>query len=149
MEGQICTIILGSGKRKGESCNRINCQYHGEKRFIEVITLVKNVYVRNVEGSSTDKKNWKKYWIKHTKDEYPETCRAKDCVKKATATGHMYLRDVDNEKINYLIPICSHHNSCKYNAECFLLKKMVKAVKIKSRSDLIKEPTQSTQSANL
>jgi hypothetical protein len=128
-----CQSILQSGPKKGEICGRTHCSYHGEvkdKRFVKVKLLEKAIYVRNVEGSSLDKKNWKKYWLKHTKEEeYPNTCRAKDCEKKAKATGHMYLRDKD-EKFNYLIPICSHHNSSKYNEEYFLLKKNVKVVKI-------------------
>lgn len=129
-----CQSIIKSGPKKGETCGRLHCSYHGkvkDVRFVKVKLLVKE-YVRNVEGSSLDKKNWKKYWIKHTKEEYPRTCRAKDCEKDAKATGHMYVRDKD-EKYNYLIPICSHHNSSKYNEEYFLLKKNVKAVKILER----------------
>lgn len=132
MEGEKCTKVLKTGKRKGEVCGRLHCQYHHSKRKGEVILLEKKIYVRNVEGSSIDKKNWKKFWEKHTGDEYPRTCRAKDCEKSAKATGHMFLRDQEDKKHNYLIPICSHHNSCKYNEEFFLLKKNVKAVKIDS-----------------
>jgi hypothetical protein len=124
-----CTKILKSGSRKGQECGRIKCQYHN-KRQVEVVILEKK-YARNVEGSSVDKKNWKKFWTKHTQDEYPRTCRAKDCERLAKATGHLFIRDMD-EKYNYLVPICSHHNSCKYNEDYFLLKKNVKAVKIES-----------------
>lgn len=127
-----CTKILKSGKRQGQECGRSNCQYHS-KRSVEVVLLEKKIYVCNVEGSSKDKKNWKKFWMKHTKEEeYPKTCRAKDCEKTANATGHMFLRDQQDKKHNYLIPICSHHNSSKYNEDYFLLKKNVKAVKIES-----------------
>ena len=69
-----CTKVLKTGKRKGEVCGRLHCQYHS-KRKGEVVLLEKKIYVRNVEGSSIDKKNWKKFWEKHTKDEYPKTCR--------------------------------------------------------------------------
>jgi len=100
-------------------------------RFVETVQLENAIYVCNVYGSSKDKGGWKEFYTKHAKVAFPNTCRAKDCEKKATATGHMYLRDDDNKKHNYLIPICAHHNSSRYDTTHFLLKKNVTAVKIR------------------
>ena len=105
-------------------------------RLIAVVNVDNTFYVCNVKGSSRDKGAWKKFWLKHTTATYPRTCRAKDCERDATATGHMYWRD-DPDKIghyNYLVPICSHHNSERYDSDkepirWFPLKKGV-AVKI-------------------
>jgi hypothetical protein len=105
-------------------------------RLIAVVEVDNTFYVCNVKGSSRDKGAWKKFWLKHTTATYPRTCRAKDCERDATATGHMYWRD-DPDQIghyNYLVPICSHHNSERYDSDkepirWFPLKKGV-AVKI-------------------
>lgn len=154
-----CSAILKTGDRKGNACGRSvsfrdgRCGLHtqekkkGEKvesgasdlRKLDVVECGA-VYVRNVHGSSKDKADWKDFWKRHTKQEFPRDCRAKDCQKRATCTGHMYLRDEeearrskDERKFNYLVPICSHHNSSKYDNEYFLLKKTTVAVKIYER----------------
>ena len=31
---EICQIIIKSGKRKGQSCDRINCKYHKNKKLV-------------------------------------------------------------------------------------------------------------------
>jgi len=91
-----------------------------------VIVFDNKTYMAGVAGSSKDTGNWKSFWEKHSGEgrEYPKTCRIKDCVKKATCTGHMYLRsewEAGDKKHNYLVPICSHHNSIKYDAPNFVL----------------------------
>lgn len=100
-------------------------------RCLDVVTLDTGVYVLGVNGSSVDKAAWKTFWIKHAKQEYPDKCRAKDCEKNATCTGHMYRRDDPVKRYNYLIPICSHHNGKEYDTKAFLLKKTTVAVKIR------------------
>ena len=148
----LCPAILKSGKRKGKICG-LKAKYAGgwcgnhqkrgvltddeetssvgtsQLRKLDIVHLSEKVYVCNVKGSSKDTGNWKKFWEKHTNQEYPKTCRAKDCERKAKATGHMFLRD-ESKKHNYLVPICSHHNSAKYDDNYFLLKKTTIAVKI-------------------
>ena len=88
-----------------------------------------------VACSSKDKGAWKTFWEKHSGGEkYPKTCRVKDCDRTATCTGHMYMRsewEAGERKNNYLVPICSHHNSIKYDAPNFVeAKKTTVAVKI-------------------
>ena len=154
-EPKKCQSKFLSGDKKGQICNK-PAKYPGEKcgihrskkgkekevsvgasseRKLDVIELSDKVYVCNVKNSSKDTAAWKTFWITHTKLEYPKVCRAKDCAKTATATGHMYLRteyEASKElpKHNYLVPICSHHNSSKYDTEFFLVKKTTVAVKI-------------------
>jgi hypothetical protein len=154
----LCHVLLKSGDRKGDPCHKKatypggvcgNHKKHGKKkekeeeedeetsvgasstRCLDVVTLDTGVYVLGVNGSSVDKAAWKAFWIKHTKQEYPNKCRAKDCEMTATCTGHMYLRDDTLKRYNYLIPICSHHNGKEYDTKAFLLKKTKVAVKIR------------------
>lgn len=109
------------------------------KRRVDTVHLSDGkTYVCNVKHSSKDTGNWKTFWLKHSGTvTYPKTCRAKDCERKATATGHMYLRDdQENKKYNYLVPICAHHNSSKYDSTYFLVKKSTVAVKIHENKDI-------------
>jgi hypothetical protein len=43
--------------------------------------------VCNVVGTSVDHAGWLRFWEAHTKHEYPERCRAKDCERTASRTG--------------------------------------------------------------
>ena len=96
----------------------------GAKRCVGVIDVYNHTYMSGVIGSSKDTGAWKPFWIKHTKMAYPTVCRVKDCEKKVAATGHMYWRDdPEGHKYNYLVPICSHHNSSKYDKVAVPLKK--------------------------
>merc|ERR1712093_283201 len=104
-EGKTCPVKLKSGKRVGQPCGRKakyddgKCGNHhkkvtdaicavgtSDKRKVKVVELKSKVYVCGVTGSSKD-----------TGKKYPKTCRAKDCEKNATDTGHLYLRD-DKDK---------------------------------------------------
>lgn len=161
-----CPTILKSGIRKNKPCNKPSkhndgtCGIHYKKDLTKKDGAVSvgtsdarklyaipfgGMYVCNVVNSSKDTGNWKAFWLKHSGEaEYPKTCRAKDCERTATATGHMYLRDEYEEaeskkqlpKHNYLVPICSHHNSSVYDCgsltttKFFLLKKTTTSVKI-------------------
>lgn len=175
-----CPTILKSGLRKNKPCNKPSkhddgtCGIHYKKDLTKKDGAVSvgtsdarklyavpfgGMYVCNVVNSSKDTGNWKTFWLKHSgEDEYPKTCRAKDCERTATATGHMYLRDEYEEaatmhnnthnthnnthgkklpKHNYLVPICSHHNSPVYDCKTdnpttnfFVLKRTTIAVKI-------------------
>lgn len=83
-------------------------------RFVARVVLEGKVWVCNVTGSSKDKANWKEFYERYAQIKTPDTCRIKDCQRKVGATGHMYIReDADGVLYNYLIPICSHHNSDK------------------------------------
>ncbi len=156
-EEKTCPVILKSGKRVGQPCGRKakyddgKCGNHhkkvtdaicsvgtSDKRKVKVVELKSKVYVCGVTGSSKDTGNWKTFWEKHTDKKYPKTCRAKDCEKNATDTGHLYLRDDKDKTFNYLVPICSHHNSSKYDKTPFLLKKTAVAVKIYENKNIHK-----------
>lgn len=136
-----CSATLKNGKPcKNKAKYEDKCGVHAPKREnsgtgthrCKGIEEFKNTYMANVSGSSKDTGAWKTFWEKHSKQEFPKTCRFKDCERKATCTGHMYKRDdKDGKKYNYLVPICSHHNSVKYNAPNYqLAKKTTIAVKI-------------------
>ena len=157
-----CPAIIKSGDNKGKVCGK-KAKYAGKcgnhrtrtkvkkddddeetsigvshERKIDTLKLNGSTYVCNVKGSSKDPGAWKTFWSTHSGCAYPRTCMAKDCQKKATATGHMYLREEyelyaergELPKYNYLVPICSHHNSKVYDVTFFLLKKTTVAVKI-------------------
>ena len=69
-----------------------------------------------VNQSSRDQGAWKTFWLKHSGSEYPTTCRAKDCERSATATAHLHHKDdKEHEEVNYLIPVCGHHNGETYD----------------------------------
>lgn len=141
--GQEKETLCSATKRSGKRCNykakpgSTLCGVHGTKvdREEERVDLPPHTYACNVAGSSKDKANWKTRWEKFSGEAYPKTCRVKDCERKASCTGHLYLRDEEakgaSHPANYLVPICSHHNSVKYNApNYFELKKTTVAVKI-------------------
>ena len=158
-EKVLCSVMLSSGKNQGKECTREGkypggvCGHHyaalkkksleensseeetsvgqSASRCLDVVEFPRGDYVLGVNGSSEDSGGWKAFWERHTKLEYPKTCRAKDCERKATCTGHMYLRDDAVKRYNYLIPICSHHNGKEYDTKAFLLKKTTVAVKIR------------------
>ena len=86
------------------------------ERVVDIVKIDNKFYVCNVPGSSEDHAKWKPFWEKHTGRKQPASCQIKDCVKKVKATGHMYWRDDEDDKTyNYLVPICSHHNSEVYD----------------------------------
>lgn len=101
-------------------------------RFAGVMPVNNGTYVCNVTGSSKDKGNWKRFCARYLAtvgEEYPKVCRVKDCQRKVTATGHMYWRDCKGVppegtwRYNYLVGICSHHNSAVYDTKYVPLKK--------------------------
>lgn len=148
----ICSATLKNGKpcKYKAKPGSDKCGIHGPKKDNQGTGAQRSLgcihfdhhqktYMANVTGSSQDTGNWKTFWITHAEGaEYPQTCRFKDCERKATCTGHMYIREEWEEgggggekKYNYLVPICSHHNSVKYDAPNFsLMKKTTIAVKI-------------------
>jgi hypothetical protein len=84
-------------------------------RFLREYKLGKEDWICNVVGTSHEdpKVNWKGRWVAWTCQKWPTQCRYKDCERKATDGGHMYLRDHSRHPrhLNYIIPICSHHNN--------------------------------------
>jgi len=142
---QICAATLKNGKlchykaKEGGKCGKHAAKREnsgtGEIRSKGHVKFENHTYMANVSGSSKDKGAWKTFWEKHSGGEkYPKTCRVKDCERTATCTGHMYMRsewEAGERKNNYLVPICSHHNSIKYDAPNFVeAKKTTVAVKI-------------------
>ncbi len=76
----------------------------------EIIRLDEDDLVANVIGSSSQKGNWKTYWINYTGFEWPEKCRIHKCRNKATVGGHMYVKHIKSNKNYWILPLCQACN---------------------------------------
>ena len=78
---------------------------------IESVRLGRGSAVTNVGGSGQHRGNWRRYWLRHTGQEWPEMCQVRDCHQAAQYGGHVYVRGLRRQ---FILPICP---SCNANVD--------------------------------
>ena len=73
-----------------------------------VLILEPDDRVSHVIGSSKQKGNWKKFWLKHSGRKWPKECRILQCNEKAKVGAHVYVKGLPNQ--NFILPTCQGCN---------------------------------------
>ena len=76
----------------------------------EHFLLDKEDKVANVNGSSAQSGNWKKYWCEHTGKSWPSKCCIHSCGNKPTVGGHVYINGEKGNQFYFILPICQSCN---------------------------------------
>ena len=77
----------------------------------DYVTLGMDNEVSHVVGSSAQKGNWKKFWMKNTGRKFPQKCQTYNCGNSAEVGAHVYVK---HSRQNFIMPTCQ---SCNMNPE--------------------------------